>query len=143
MVLTPSRRQRRYREVRSEGSPRRNPAPRNAIPRRRREVLGEPASCGKARYHREGPHVNAAGVGGKQLFLSGEACPGVGSNGAPTSSAERRWSTGQESAEVVVPVGMREPGRAEHQVSRAREGLEMATTIAATPPRRVWRGWKR
>jgi len=69
-----------------------------------------------------GRHVNAAGVGGKWSFLSGEVCPGVGCAvvvAAPTVRTARCGLTGQKSAEVVVPAGIRfGPGRAERQVRR-------------------------
>ena len=43
----------------------------------RRGDLGEPAQEGKARHHRQGRHVNAAGLGGEWSFLSGEVCLGA------------------------------------------------------------------
>jgi hypothetical protein len=79
-------------------------------PRRRLGDLGEPAQEGKARHHQQGRHVEAAGVGGKWSFLSGEVCLGVGGAvvaAAPTAPAVRRELTGQKSAEVVVPAGIR------------------------------------
>jgi len=52
-----------------------------------------------------------------------------------------RWLTGQESAEAVVPAGIKKPGRAEHQASGSQVRLERVTTIAANPRRRAW--WER
>lgn len=45
--------------------------------RRRRVGWGEPAMEGEARHYQDGQCVDAAGVEGKWLFLSGEACLGV------------------------------------------------------------------
>lgn len=109
----------------------------------RRGVLGEPASGGEARHHQEGHHVNAAGVGGKQLSLSGEACPGVEASEAATTSGERRWPTGQESAEAVVPVGIAEAGKGRTPGESSPDGLEMTAAIAATPRRRTCEVGKR
>jgi len=54
-----------------------------------------------------------------------------------------RWLTGQESAEAVVPAGIKKPGRAEHQASGSQVRLERVTTIAAIPRRRAWWEGKR
>ena len=54
-----------------------------------------------------------------------------------------RWLTGQESAEAVVPAGIKKPGRAEHQASGTLVRLEMATVIAANPRKRACCGKRR
>ena len=60
--------------------------------------------------HQQGRHVDAAGVGGNSSFLSGEVCPGAGCGVVVAALAARIGRcglTGQKSAEVVVPAGIR------------------------------------
>ena len=62
VVLTPSRRQGRHREVGSGGSPRRDLGTEEHEPRMRRVGLGESATDDDARHCQEGQCVNAAGI---------------------------------------------------------------------------------
>ena len=78
VVLTPSRRQLRRREAGWEGSPRRNPAPRNTNRVGGWAVWVSLLKKAKPVTINRGRHVDAAGVGGNWSFLSGEICPGVG-----------------------------------------------------------------
>ena len=64
MVLTPSRRQGRHREVGSGGSPRRDLGTEEHEPRIRRAGLGESANCDDARHCQEFLCVDAAGIQG-------------------------------------------------------------------------------
>ncbi len=102
-----------------------NPFTEEHEPRPRRGDLGEPAQEGKARHHRQGRHVNAAGVGGKCRSYPGRSawCRLCCRVAAPTARIARCGRTGQKSAEAVVPAGDRMgPGRAERQVRRRNRG---------------------
>lgn len=84
-----------------------DPTDRNRV--LRRDSVGESAPSGDARHHRQHCGVDAAGLGGYQTFLSGEAWRGVGVNGTgwvpPTGMTVTLSLTCQESAEAVVPAG--------------------------------------
>jgi hypothetical protein len=144
VVLTPSRRQRRHREVGSGGSPRRDLCTEEHEPRMRRSGLGEPARHGEARHHQQGWGVDAAAVEGHQSFLSGEACPGVSGEVAGDG---RRWKVAADRAGVSrgrsTGRGTEQPGRAERQVSGLPARLVPGPVIAAIPRTRACRGRSR
>ncbi len=73
-------------------------------PRRRRGDLGEPAQEGKARHHRQGRHVDAAGVGELIVLIRGDlpGCRLCCRCAAPTVRTARYGLTGQKSAEVTL-----------------------------------------
>src|SRR5262245_2903908 len=54
----------------------------------RRGGLGESASDDEARHHQQGRYVDAAGVGGRWSFLSGEVCSGVAAAGGDRLARE-------------------------------------------------------
>ena len=90
-----------------EGSRRQIPAPRYTN-RIRRVSGGKAAKDVEARSIVNRACVNAAGVGGKWLFLSGEICPSsvvVNDRGGALVGDGGVWM-GQKSAEVVVPAGI-------------------------------------
>ena len=104
----------------------------------RRGDLGEPAQEGEARHHQQGRHVDAAGVGGNWSFLSGEVCPGVGCAvvaAAPTARAVRGGLTGQKSAEVVVPAGIRWAGKDRTSGETEESVLLVLVAVIAAIPR--------
>ena len=144
MVLTPSRRQRRHREVGSGGSPRRDLCTEEHEPRMRRVGLGESARHDEARHHQRGRCVDAAAVEGYRSFLSGEVCSGVvgdvAGDGwrckalADRAEVSRGRSTGR---------GTEQPGRAERQMSGLLARLVIGPRIAVIPRTRVCSGRSR
>lgn len=77
MVLTPSRRQLRHREVGWEGSRSAKPCTDEQKSRRRHVEMDKSARKGKVRHHQQSRRVDVAAVGRRLLFLSGEICLGV------------------------------------------------------------------
>lgn len=88
MVLTPSRRQLRHREVGWEGSLSAKPCTDEQKSRTRHVEVGECACEREARHHQQRRDVNVAAAGRKLLFLSGEICFGV--RGAATNTQQRK-----------------------------------------------------
>ena len=108
VVRTPSRRQRRHREVGSEGSPRQSPDPRDTN-RIRGWIarMSRPSTVMSATT--KGLSGKCGGAGTKAAVLIRGDLPGC--RGDPTGSAARCWWTRQESAEAVVPAGMDHAGK--------------------------------
>lgn len=105
MTETTSRSQLRRREAGWEGRWRRNRGPRNTnrvggvAVRASQRYMTKPASS-------RDRNVDAAGVRGRLVPLSGETCRDVGLDASrPTPAAERQPVTQQESAEAVVAAG--------------------------------------
>ena len=80
IVLTPSRRQLRHREVGWEGSRSAKPCTDEQKSRRRHIEVGELACDSEARHCQQLRCVDVAAVGRKWSFLSGEICLGVASS---------------------------------------------------------------
>jgi len=110
-------------------------------------VLGEPATEGEARHHRQGRQVNAAGVGGKWSFLPGEICSGVGCAvvvAAPTGPAVR---SGSDRAEVSRGRSTGEGNGQSAGKDRTSSGSEesvllVPVALIAAIPRQVGPSWE-
>jgi hypothetical protein len=102
---------------------------------------GELAVYSEARHHQHGRPVDAAGVGGKWLFLPGEICRGTGL-GVPARPLgwKHPQGTRQKSADAVVPAGI--GGREGLNIKREGQTVVLvaATVTAAIPLRRAWEG---
>ena len=108
VVRTPSRRQRRHREVGSEGSPRQGPDPRDT-----NRIRGWAARMSRQNtvmsVTTKGLSGRCGGAGTKAAVLIRGDLPGC--RGDPTVTAARRGWTRQGSAEAVVPAGMDHAGK--------------------------------
>jgi hypothetical protein len=105
MTETTSQWQLRRREAGWEGSRRRTRGLRNTNRVQGGAVRASRRSMAKPASSRD-RNVDAAGVRGRLVLLSGEACRDVGLDASrPTPAAERRPVTRQESAEAVVAAG--------------------------------------
>ena len=108
VVRTPSRRQRRHREMGSEGSPRQSPDPRDT-----NRIRGWIARMSRPNTVKsettKGLSGKCGGAGRKAAVLIRGDLPEC--RGDPTGSAARCWWTRQGSAEAVVPAGMDHAGK--------------------------------
>jgi hypothetical protein len=105
MTETTSRKQLRRREAGWEGSRRRTRGPRNTNRVEGGAIRASQPRLAKPVSSRD-RNVDAAGVRGRLVPLSGETCRDVGLDACrPTPAAERRPVTRQESAEAVVAAG--------------------------------------
>ena len=113
VVLTASRRQRRHREVGSEGSPRQSSDPRNT-----NRIRGWAARMSRPCTVKS---VTTKGLSGKcggarvkaAVLIRGDL---IGCRTRPTVTAARwRW-TGQESAAAIVPAGIDDAGKGQTSV---------------------------
>jgi len=77
MVLTPSRKQLRQRELWWEGSRSAKPCTEEHEAHMRHDEVGKSAPNGEARPHQQRRHVDASAAGRKSLLLFGETCTGV------------------------------------------------------------------
>jgi hypothetical protein len=115
VVLTASRRQRRHREVGSEGSPRQSSDPRNT-----NRIRGWAAWV--SRHDTATPDTTktssgkCGGAGAKAAVLIRGGLPGCRVHGHPTVAVARwRW-TRQESAAAIVPAGIDDAGKGQTSV---------------------------
>ena len=135
---TPSRRQRRRREAGSEGSLKANPCTEEHEPHKRRGDLGEPAKYGEARRPPRGRQVDAAAVGGKRSFLSGEVSlesemPGHHVRRVEVDRRSRKALSHQGEVSRGHSTGGEggEPGRAERTSRGSLDGLAEEVMTAA------------
>ena len=107
-MSTASRRQRRHREMGSEGSPRQRPGPRHT-----NRIRGWAARMSRLRTVKsvttKGLSGRCGGSGTKVAALIRGDLPGC--RGDPTVTAARRGWTRQGSAEAMVPAGMDHAGK--------------------------------
>lgn len=134
-MLTASRRQRRHREVGSEGSPRQSSDPRNT-----NRIQGPAARMSRPSTVKS---VTTKGLSGKCVGARAKAAVLIrrdlaGCRSNPTVAAARwRW-TGQESAAVIVPAGISIAGEGPNVGPRVEpDRLAIGASTAAIPP--AWR----
>jgi hypothetical protein len=114
-VLTASRRQRRHREVGSEGSPRQSSDPRNT-----NRIQGW--ATGVSRQSTAKPDTTKAssgrcgGVRAKAAVLTRGDLAGCRRLRLPTGAPARWHRTGQESAAAIVPAGIDDAGKGQTSV---------------------------